>query len=407
MIPAGKNAILFVLITVLIDSAGLGIILPVIPDLIHDLTGEPLAAATRWGGLLSLTYALMQFLFGPLIGNLSDRFGRRPVLLLSLGTMAVDYLFMALAPVLAVLFVGRAISGIAGATFSTANAAIADISPREKRAANFGLIGAAFGFGFIIGPLVGGLLGELDARAPFFAAAGLALANGIYGYIVFPETLAAKNRRRFQIRRANPLGAARQARLRPAVVWLLVAVFFYDISHFVFPATWSFFTKAAFDWSSTQIGLSLAAVGAGFVFVQGYLIRIILPRFGEQRTALIGLVLNIAGLTGIAFASNGAMIYALLPFTVLGAVVGPAMKGLLANRVPDDSQGELQGMLAAISGLTAIISPVMMTQILAWFIGPAAPVYFPGAPYLTAAALTLVAILPFTIGLRRRTGAPV
>ena len=398
----GKNAIAFVLVTVLIDSAGLGIIIPVIPDLIRDLTGEPLAAASRWGGLLAFTYALMQFLFGPVIGNLSDRFGRRPVLLLSLAAMAVDYVIMAMAPVLAVLFVGRAISGITGATFSTANAAVADISPPDKRAASFGLVGAAFGAGFIIGPLVGGLLGEWGTRAPFFAAALLALANSAYGYLVFPETLARDKRRPFRLARANPLGAARQARLYPAVAWLLVAGFLFDVAHFVYPATWSFFTKAAFDWSSAEIGVSLAVIGIGFVFVQGYLIRRILPWLGERRTAYAGLLVNMAALAGIAFATSGAMIYALLPVTALGAIVGPAMKGLESNRMPDDSQGELQGMVAASAGLAAIVSPLMMTQILAWFIAPAAPVHFPGAPYLAAAFLCLATFVPLAIGLRRR-----
>lgn len=402
MRPAGKNAIIFVLITVLIDSTGIGIILPVVPDLIQDLTGEPLSAATRWGGLLSFTYALMQFGFGPTLGNLSDRYGRRPVILISLLAMGVDYIIMGFAHTLVLLFIGRAIAGFTGATFSTANAFIADISPPEKRAQNFGMIGAAFGAGFILGPLMGGLLGEWGTRAPFFAAAILALANAVYGYFVFPESLKEENRRPFRLSRANPLGAVRNIARLPHVGWLVAVFFLFQISHHVYPATWSYFTKEAFDWTSAEIGFSLAAVGFGFVIVQGFLIRKILPWLGEVRTAIAGFGFNIIGLVGIAFAPNGAVIYALMPAAALGAIVTPALNGLLSNRVPNDAQGELQGVLASLTGLTSIISPLLMTQLLAYFISDAAPVYFPGAPYLMAGFLVVLALVPLSLGLARR-----
>ena len=286
--PKGQRATVFVFVTVLIDAMGIGIILPVMPDLIRELTDLTLGGAALWGGYLSFIYALMQFAAGPTLGNLSDRFGRRPVLLLSLFALAVDYLIMGFAPALWLLFVGRALAGIAGATYATANAFIADISPPHQRAQNFGLLGAGFGVGLVAGPLIGGLAGELGTRAPFFAAAALAFANLAYGALVLPESLAPESRRRFDWRRANPLGAARQIAAMPAVAWLFLAMFLFDLAHHVYPAIWSFYAKEAFAWSNAEVGLSLAFVGVCFAVTQGWLIRFILPPPGRGGDRVLG-----------------------------------------------------------------------------------------------------------------------
>ena len=399
--PKGHHAALFVFVTVLIDAMGIGIIIPVMPDLIRDLSDLPLSKAALWGGYLSFVYAFMQFLFGPTVGNLSDRFGRRPVLLVSLAVLTIDYLIMGFAPTLAILFIGRVLAGIAGATHSTAHAYIADISPPEKRAQNFGLIGAAFGIGFILGPIVGGLAGELGPRQPFFAAAAVAFVNLVYGYFLVPESLVQEKRRPFSVTRANPLGVARQIRKFPTVAWLFAAVFLYNVAHFVYPAVWSFYTKEALGWTSAEVGLSLAAVGVGFAVVQGWLIRLVLPRLGEAKTVVLGFLVSIAGLVGLAFANVTWLVYSLMPFVALGAMVTPAMTGLMSNRIPDDAQGELQGALTSVAGVTIIISPVLMTQLFGYFAGDQAPFYFPGAPFLAAAVLMSLALIPFGVGLQR------
>ena len=401
---AGPPAAAFVFVTVLIDAMGIGIIIPVMPDLIRELTDLPLGAAALWGGYLSFVYALMQFAFGPTLGNLSDRFGRRPVLLVSLLALAVDYLVMGFAPTLWLLFVGRALAGIAGATYSTANAFMADVSPPDRRAQNFGLIGAGFGVGFIAGPLIGGLAAELGTRAPFFVAAALAMVNFAYGALVLPETLARENRRRFDWRRANPFGAARQIASMPMVAWFFVAMFLFDLAHHAYPAVWSFYVKEAFAWTNAEIGLSLAIVGLSFAVAQGWLIRHVIPRLGEVGTAFWGFVVSIAGLVLFGIATEGWMLYAIIPFTGLGALITPAMTALMSRRVPADAQGELQGALAGVLGVTLIISPVLMTQIFGYFTSEAAPVHLPGAPFLGAAVLMALALVPFGFGVRRIRG---
>ena len=399
--PGGRRAAAFVVVTVLIDAMGIGVIMPVMPDLIRELTDLPLGAAALWGGYLSFVYALMQFAFGPTLGNLSDRFGRRPVLLLSLFALAVDYLIMGFAPTLWLLFAGRALAGVAGATYSTANAYMANVSPPDRRAQNFGLIGAGFGVGFVAGPLIGGLAGELGTRAPFFVAAALAMINFAYGALVLPETLAPENRRRFDWRRANPLGAARQIAGMPMVAWFFVAMFLFNLAHFAYPAVWSFYTKEAFAWSNAQIGLSIAIVGISFAVAQGWLIRLILPRLGEVGTAFWGFIVSIAGLVLFGLATEGWMVYAIIPFTGLGALITPAMTALMSRRVPADAQGELQGALSGVLGVTLIISPVLMTQTFGYFTSAGAPVYLPGAPFLAAAALMALALVPFSMGVQR------
>lgn len=390
---SSRLAISFILITVILDSIGIGLIIPVMPQLIEELTNDPINVAAEWGGLLTFIYALMQFVFGPTIGNLSDRFGRRPVLLASLVFLSVDYLIMALAPTILLLIIGRTLAGVAGANFSTANAYIADVSPPEKRSQNFGLVGAAFGMGFIIGPALGGFLGEYGTRAPFYAAALLALINAAYGLFILPESLPKEDRRPFDWRRANPFGALKQLGKVPVVAGMMMAAFLFDIAHFVYPAVWSYYTVEVFGWSSAQIGLSLAAVGVGFAVVQGWLIRIIMPKFGETRTLLFALVMNVISLVGFSFATSGWMVFAIIPLTSLGALAGPAFSGIMSQQLPKDEQGELQGLISSKAGLATIISPIMMTQLFGHFAGESAPVYFPGAPFFAAALLVTLSFL--------------
>ncbi|MEM1160922.1 MAG: MFS transporter, partial [Pseudomonadota bacterium] len=259
-----NRSALFVFVTIALDAMGIGIIIPIMPDLMQELSGEDIGNAALWGGYLAFSYAIMQFLFGPTIGNLSDRYGRRPVLLISLFMLGVDYVVMALAPNLVILFIGRVLSGIAGATHSTATAYIADVTPKEKRAAAFGLVGAGFGVGFVFGPAIGGVIGEFGTRAPFVAAAALAFLNFAYGYFLIPESLPPEKRRNFELHRANPMGALYQMRRVPMVGWFVVAMFLYALSHYVYPAVWSYYTKEKFGWANWEIGVSLAAVGIGF-----------------------------------------------------------------------------------------------------------------------------------------------
>ncbi|MGI9524804.1 MAG: TCR/Tet family MFS transporter [Hyphomicrobiaceae bacterium] len=394
------HATFFVFVTVCFDAIGFGIIIPVLPDLIGELADLGLGGAALWGGWLSFSYALMQFAFGPVVGNLSDRFGRRPILLASLVVLTIDYLIMAMAPNLFTLFVGRTIAGIAAATYSTCNAYVADVSSPEDRAKNFGLLGAGFGLGFILGPLIGGGAAEFGTRAPFYAAAVVAFVNFCYGLLVLPESLPRERRRTFKWRRANPLGAIRQIRKIPMVSWFVVTYFLFDVAHFVYPVIWAYYTKEAFGWSSSEVGLSLAIVGVGFVVVQGWLIRIILPRVGNVRTTIAGILINIVGFIGLAFATQGWMIYALMPVVALGAIVSPALTAIMSNRVPDDSQGELQGTITSVTAVTLVVSPILMTQLFGLFAGPDAPIYLPGAPFIAAAVITAMALLPFMTGLR-------
>ncbi|MBO6754845.1 MAG: TCR/Tet family MFS transporter [Roseibium sp.] len=389
---APPKALIFIFATVAINMMGIGLIMPVLPSLLTELTGAPVNQAAIWGGALSLVYAAMQFLFGPALGNLSDRFGRRPVLLISMAALAVDYLIMALAGSLAVLFIGRILSGIAGATIATASAFIADISTKEDRTKNFGLIGAAFGIGFIVGPAIGGLLGEFGPRAPFYAAAALSALNFALGYFALPETLSETNRRAFDWRRANPLGALRQMANFPAVRTLLIALFLFEVAQNVYPAIWSYYTWEAVGWGPRDIGLSLAVVGFGFAFVQGYLIRVVEPKLGPGRTLIFGLVADAVAFAALAVATAGWMIYAFMPFAALGAMAKPAFTGLMANHIPDDAQGELQGVIYSITGIAMMISPVIMTQIFGIFAAADAPVYLPGAPFALSGLLIVATI---------------
>lgn len=382
----------FILLTTMIDSMGIGLILPVLPALLREIGDIPLADAALWGGLLTTVFAMMQFVFGPVIGALSDRFGRRPVLLVSLAVMALDYIVMALAQSFWLLLAGRIVGGITAATHSTALAFMADISAPHEKAARFGLIGAAFGMGFVIGPLLGGLLAEFGTRAPFYAAAFLAAANLAFGHFVMPETVTERSRRPISLARVNPLGAFLNVGLNPDLRRLLLLFFLYQVAFTVYPAVWAFFTEERFGWSPGMIGLSLGAFGIMMALVQGGLIRLILRWLGDRGTIIYGLVFNFFAFLALAFVESGALALLLIPLTALGAVVTPAVQGMMSRATADDSQGELQGVLASTAALAMIVSPMLMTSVFAFFAASDAPVYLPGAPFLVSMALMAVCL---------------
>ncbi len=383
----------FIIITLMLNSIGIGLIIPVMPSLILELAGGTISDAALWGGLLATTYAVMQFVFGPLMGNLSDRFGRRPVLLLSLFAMGLDYILLSVAGTIWLLFIGRLIAGITGATFSTASAYVADITPPEKRAANFGIVGAAFGIGFVFGPAFGGLLGEFGPRAPFIAAAIVSLLNVAFGYFVLPETVTDKNRRKFDLKRANPLGAIFAIRKIPHMTQLVFLFLIFTISHQSYQAVWSYFTIEKFDFTPGMIGLSLAIFGLFMAIMQGGVIRVVLPKLGEMRTAQYSLVLNTVIFIAVAFIGKAWMLFALMPFMTLGIIASPALQGIMSKITADDAQGELQGIFTSVTGLAMIVSPMIMNGVFRIFTAPDAPVYLPGAPFLVAAALEFLTLL--------------
>ena len=388
-----QAAIGFIFITLLIDVIGLGIIIPVMPKLIQGMIGGSMSDAARYGGWLMFTYAIMQFLFSPILGGLSDRYGRRPILLISLLGLGIDYIFLAFAPSIFWLFVGRLISGICGASFTTGAAYIADVSPPEKRAQNFGMIGAAFGLGFIIGPVIGGLLGQYGASVPFLAAAALSLLNCAFGFFILPESLDQEHRREFEWKRANPISSVLNLRKYPSALSLVGSLFFIYLAGFALQSTWSYFTIEAFNWDEKMIGYSLGFVGIMVAGVQGGLIRVINPLLGQKRSVYYGLALNTIGFVLFAFASEGWMMFAILIPYCLGGIGGPALQGIISNQVPANAQGELQGSLTSIMSITSIIGPVLMTGLFARFTAPEASFKFPGAPFMMGAILCLVSLI--------------
>lgn len=394
MAKGKKAAIGFIFITLLIDVIGFGIIIPVMPKLIEELLGNnSVSLASQYGGWLTFAYAIMQFLFAPVLGNLSDQYGRRPVLLFSVFGFGIDYLFLCFAPSIGWLFVGRCISGITGASFTTAAAYIADISTPENRAQNFGMIGAAFGLGFVIGPMLGGLLGELGPRIPFFVAAGLALTNWIYGYFILPESLDKSHRRPFELKRANPLGSLLQLKKYPAVSGLVVSlVMIYLASHAV-QSNWSFFNIEKFKWSPKMIGISLALVGLLVGGVQGGLVRVVNPKIGNEKSVYVGLALYTLGLLLFAFAWESWMMFVFVIPYCLGGIAGPALQSIISGNVPPNEQGELQGALTSLMSATSIIGPLMMTNIFAYFTSAHAPIYFPGVSFLLGAIFMLLSLV--------------
>lgn len=386
-------AIGFIFITLLIDVIGFGIIIPVMPGLIEELAGVGVSEAATIGGTLIAAFAATQFCFSPLVGNLSDRYGRRPVLLASLLGFAADYLFLAFAPTLGWLFVGRVLAGITGASFTTATAYIADISTPENRAKNFGLIGAAFGLGFIIGPAIGGLLGGLGLRVPFMVAAGLCFLNFLYGLFVLPESLPAENRRKFEWSRAIPGVSVYNLRKFPALSGLMFALFLVYIGSHAVQSNWSFYTIERFKWSETMIGISLAVVGVLVAGVQAGLTRIVNPKLGNEKSVYVGLALYALGMLLFAFATASWMMFVFLIPYCLGGICNPALQAIMAGHVPSNQQGELQGSLSGLMSLTTIFGPIIMASIFHRFTAKTAAFYFPGAPFMLGALLMMVSVV--------------
>lgn len=396
----GKNAIFFVLVCVVLQMIAFGIIIPVIPGLLKELTDLPASEAVRWGGQLTATFAVFNFLFTPLLGNLSDRYGRRAVLLASTGLLAIDFFIMGLAQTVGVLFLGRALAGMSSATLATANAYIADTVPPESRGKAFGMVGAAFGIGFTLGPVTGGLLGEIDTRLPFYAAGVLCLLNFVYGWLVLPESLKIEDRRAFDIRRANPFGAFAHFSKLPKIGWFILALGILQFAQIVYPATWNFHGDIRYGWSAGQIGASLALVGVGAAIVQGGLMGQFIKRLGAVRTALFGFAINATAMMAFAFASVPLWAYLIIPISALGGVAAPAINAIMSEQTPKDAQGELQGAVASLQSFGLIFGPVVMTETLRAFSIDNAPVNFTGAAFSLASILVLLALIPFFAGVR-------
>ena len=390
---ARPGSVIFVLITIFIDAIGFGLIMPVLPQLLMRVGDIELSDAIGIGAWMGLAMAVASFISAPILGNLSDRYGRRPILLISLGGLAVDYLFLAVAHTLPLIFIGRILSGAFGGSYSTAMAAIADITPVEERAKTFGFVSAAFGVGFVLGPAIGGMLGEYGERAPFYVAAAMAGLNFIYGLIVFPETLKPENRRAFSLARANPLGALKVLRGIPGMAGVVIVLILWQIASLVYPMTWSFYGIAQFGWSPRLIGLSLAAVGVTIALSQTFITGPAVKKFGERDAATIGLIVAIAGFVSYAFITETWMAFAAMVFIALQGLVQPSLMAMLSRRATPETQGEVQGISAMTLGLGSIIAPLVLTTPMAYFTRPNAPVYFPGAPYVIAAGFGVVGLV--------------
>ena len=400
-----RLAFTFIIITLTIDAMGIGLIIPVMPDLLQQIEGGDLGNAAIWGGILATVFAVMQFIFGPTIGSLSDRFGRRPVLLVSLVIIAVDFIVMGLAHSIWLLVFTRIIGGIAAATQATAAAFISDISTPENRSANFGILGATFGVGFVLGPLMGGLLGEVGLRVPFFAAAALATLNLILGYFVLPETVTDQTRRPFDIKRANPLGALTQIRLIPGLSRFLLVFFLYEFAFYVYPAVWVYYAKAQFGWDSGMLGVSLASFGISVAVVEGILIRRILPWLGERRAIVLGFIFSIGIFVVLGFLTSGFWALLLAPISALGSVVIPAMRGTFANKAEANQQGEIQGIVSSTQSLAVIFAPLVLTYVFYASTRPDGPIFLPGAPFLLAAAIVGLTLTLFVTRPKGSIGA--
>ncbi len=400
-----RFALSVVFFTALMDSIGFGIILPVMPTLLMEVSAEGLSSSAVYGGWLMFSFAIMQFVSMPVLGNLSDAYGRKPVLLGSLLVLSINYLIMGLAQSLVLLFIGRLISGIGSATFSTCNAYIADVTSVEERAQFFGLMGAAFGLGFVIGPVLGGFLGEYGSRVPFFATAGLIFFNLLVGLIFLPESHTPNNRRPFEIRRANPFSAMRQMSQFKIAFGIIGVLFLYNMGHHALPAVWTFWGIEKFDWSPREIGYSLGFIGILMVFSQGYLIRIVIPALGMRWAGVVGLSFTITAFLGYALSQTPTMAYMFMIAGALGGIAGPAMSGIASSQVGPDQQGELQGAIGSVGSLTNIISPLLMTMVFGIYTGSDAPFYFPGTPFILAAILTMMSLILFfriTIGFTQK-----
>lgn len=398
---ARRPALGFIFVTLVLDILGIGLIIPILPKLVDQLGDGGVSEASIIYGALAAIYSLMQFLFAPLLGSLSDRFGRRPVILASLLGSGLDYFLLAWAPNLAWFFAGRIIAGITGANFSAATAYIADVSPPEKRAANFGLIGAAFGLGFIVGPLIGGFLGEYGLktmgesglRLPFIAAGFLTLLNWLYGLCILPESLTRENRNRFSWSRANPIGAIIGLKAHPLVLGLSGSHFLVQVAHQVLPATWVLYTAHRYDWTPADTGTSLAVVGLMAAIMQGGVTRVVVPRFGEMRTAAFSLGISALAYMAYGFATEGWMLYVIIVFGSLGGLANPAIKGMISNSIGPQEQGQIQGTLSSLTSLAGIIGPPIAAGLFGFFISEAAPAYLPGISFFLSAVLVVIAIV--------------
>ena len=396
---------IFILITVFIDVLGIGIIIPILPELIKEFAGGSTTVAGRWFGVLAATYAVTQFFFAPLLGAISDRVGRRPVILISLFGLGIDYIIMGFAPSIAWLFVGRLLAGVMGASITTANAYIADVSGPENRARNFGLIGVAFGLGFIFGPALGGILGGIDLRLPFFAAAGLALVNWLYGFFVLPESLLPENRDEFRWAKANPVGSVAVLRSYPLVAGLAFSFIFMVLAQRGLETVWVLYTGHKFGWDAQANGLSLALVGIMATIVQGGMVQPVIKRFGERRAILGGLVIAVVTYLGYGLATAGWMLLAFIVFGSLGGVAGPAIQGLVAGTVAPHDQGKVQGAIQSLMSLTAIVAPLLFTAgLFSYFTSDAAPIELPGAPFLLGAVMYGTAFVLLVRLFRRMPG---
>ncbi len=398
---AQKRATRFVLLTVFIYSVGFGIIMPVLPELIMELEGVGLSEATALGAWVGAFYAIFQFLLGPMIGNLGDRFGRRPVFLFSLAGFGLDFLLMGLAPSIIWLFIGRSIAGGLGAIFGPANAAMADMSSSENRAASFGKVNAAFGLGFIMGPALGGLIADYGTRVPFFVAGGLAIANCIYGYFVFPETMAPERRRAFEMKRANPFGALASLGKIPGILPIASIYFLWVCATNVYPASWSFFAQAQYGWDSKMVGISLTVVGISIALFQTFVIGRAVKKFGERLTATIGILAGTSLFLVYAFLTNGMVALFLTLIIGLSGMAMPAINAMMSMRTPPDQQGELQGLNGSLSALAFLTAQLVYNNSLAYFTRPEAPTHFPGAPFLIAAAISIMALIGLVMLVRR------
>jgi DHA1 family tetracycline resistance protein-like MFS transporter len=390
---AGRAAFAFILIMVVFDFLAFGIIAPVLPDLIRQFEGGDFARASSIIGYFGFAWATMQFIFSPILGAWSDRFGRRPVILISCFGLGIDYVFMALAPSLTWLFVGRIISGITTSNVATAFAYITDVTPPEKRAKQFGLISAAFGIGFIIGPAVGGFLGSINLRFPFWAAAALSLANALYGLFILPESLPPERRAKSAWHMANPLGSLNLLRSHPELAGLSVVTTLYYLAHNSLPSMWALYSEYRYSWNRRDVGLSLAVVGICAAVVSGVLVGPFVKRYGERRSLLSGLFFGVLGFACFALASRGWMVLATIPFIALWGIAGPAMQSLMSRRVDPSSQGKLQGAINSLRAITGMAGPVLFTQIFAAAIAPRAILHLPGAPYFVAALLLLASLM--------------
>ena len=396
---------IFILITVFIDMLGIGIIIPILPQLIREFAGGSSALAGRWYGVLAATYAVTQFFFAPLLGALSDRVGRRPVILISLFGLGIDYLIMGFAPTLGWLFAGRLIAGVMGANATTANAYIADVSKPENRARNFGLIGVSFGLGFIFGPAIGGLLGSIDLRLPFFASAGLALVNWLYGFFVLPESLPREKRDAFRWRKANPVGSLHVLRSYPLVAGLTAAFVFVILAQRGLETVWVLYTGHKFGWDERANGLSLALVGIMSAIVQGGLVQPVIKRIGERRAVLYGLIIAVFTFLGYGLATAGWMLLAFIVFGSISGVAGPAIQSLVAGAVPPEDQGKVQGGIQSLMSLTSILAPLIFTAgLFSYFTSASAPIELPGAPFLLGALMYALAFWSVMKLFRRMPG---